>query len=249
MNYHLGLIAQDARAGLELKKILSVHLVFRSDQESSAVLFAELGLLNLAGGISGNFGEDDLAGPLVAGKLAAVIIDLLFCAGKSFLELNDRSSNLAQTLVGQADDSDVIDGLKGVQEVFDLNRVDILTAGDDDILLAVYKVVETVLVLHGHVAGVEPAVIVQNFLGSSGIVVVADHDAGALDSKFADFTLLDGIAVFVHNAALPLVTGDADCTDFVDIFHTEVYAAGSEGLGEAVVGCHTDDAGSNPASA
>ena len=100
------------RVGLELKKILSVHLVFRSDQESGAVLFAELGLLNLAGGISGNFGEDDLAGPLVAGKLSAVVVDFLLRAGEALLELDDRGRDLAQALVGKADDGDIVDGRK-----------------------------------------------------------------------------------------------------------------------------------------
>ena len=212
------------------------HFVLRSDKESGAVLFTELGLFDLAGRISGNLGEDDLAGPLVAGKLAAVVVDLLFCAGEAFLELNDRCGNLAETLIGQADDCDVIDRLKGVQEVFDLYGINILTAGDNDVLLAVDEVVETVLILHGHVAGVEPAVIVQDLFGGRGIIVVADHDAGTLDGELADFALFDRIAVFIHNAALPLVAGNTDRAHLVGILDAQMYTAGSEGLGEAVVG-------------
>ena len=229
---HLPLLIAEAAISV----FFGLHLVLCSDQESCAVLFAEFGLLNLAGGISRYLGEDDLAGPLVAGKLAAVVVDLLFCAGEAFLELDDRGRDLTQTLVGQADDSDVIDGLKGVQEVFDLDGIDILTAGDNDVLLAVYEVVETVFVLHGHVAGIEPAVVVQDFLGSRGVIVVTDHDAGALDSKLADFSLLDRIAVFIHNAALPLVAGNTDRAHLVGILDAQMYTAGSEGLGETVVG-------------
>ena len=123
-----------------------------------------------------------------------------------------------------------------MQEVLDLDGIDIFTAGDDDVFFAVDEVVETVLVLHSHVAGVEPAVVIEHFFGGFRVVVVADHDARAFDCEFADLTLFDGIAVFVDYAALPFVAGDSDRADLVDILDTEVDAAGSKRLGQAVVG-------------
>ena len=211
------------------------HFVLRSDKESGAVLFTELRLFNLAGRISGNLGEDDLAGSLVAGKLAAVVVDLFFCAGKAFLDLHDRRRNLAETLIGQADDSDVLDRLECVQEVLDLNRIEILAAGDNDVFLAVDEVVESVLVLYGHIAGVEPAVIVQDLFVGTGILVVLDHDAGTLDGQLSDLAELNVPAVFIDNAAFPSVSRDADGPNLIDIFNAQMDTAGSEGFGQAVV--------------
>ena len=81
------------------------------------------------------------------------------------LELNDGSRDLAQTLVGQSDDSHVVDGVVGAQEVLDLNGIKVLAAGNDDVLLTVYKEDEAVLVLHGHVSGIEPAALVLGLCG------------------------------------------------------------------------------------
>ena len=97
------------------------HFILCSDQEGSAVLFAEFGLFNLSGRISGNICKDDLTRSLVAGKLTAVIVYLFFCAGKAFLGLDDRSSDLTKTLVRKSDNGNVIDRLKGMQEVFNLS--------------------------------------------------------------------------------------------------------------------------------
>ena len=140
-----------------------MHLVFRCDQEGGAVFFTELRFFNLAGGVPGNFRKDDFAGAFVAGKLSAIAVDLLFRAGKAFFDLDDGCGDLAQALVGQADDCDVVDGLEGMEEVFNLDGVDVFTACDDDVLFAVYEILETILVLHSHVAGVEPALVVQDF--------------------------------------------------------------------------------------
>ena len=74
------------------------------DQEGGAVLFAETGLLNLAGRISGNVGEDDLDGPLVARELLAEVADIFFSAGIALFDLDDRGGYLAQALVREADE-------------------------------------------------------------------------------------------------------------------------------------------------
>ena len=67
-------------------------------------------------------------------------------------------------------------------------------------------------------------------------MIVADHDAGAFDSQFAGLALLDRIAFFIDDLGFPAITGFADGTDFVNVFNAQMYAAGSDGLGKAVVG-------------
>ena len=67
--------------------------------------------------------------------------------------LNDSAGDLAQTLVGKADDRDVFYLGILLEEVLDLNGVDVLSAGNDEILLTVNEEVETIFVLTSHVAG------------------------------------------------------------------------------------------------
>ena len=123
-----------------------------------------------------------------------------------------------------------------MQEIFDLYRVQVLTAGDDDIFLAVYQEVEAVFILDRHITGVKPSLVIQDLFGSFRIVVVADHDAGTLDSEFSDFAAPDFLPVLIDDLALPLVSGFADGADFVNVLDTEMDAAGSERFGQAVVG-------------
>ena len=123
-----------------------------------------------------------------------------------------------------------------MKEIFDLDGIDVLAAGDDDVLLAVYQEVEAVLVLHRHIAGIQPSVLIQDFSCRFRIVVVADHDAGALHCQLSDFTLLNFLTVLIDDLALPLVSGDTDRADLVHVLNAEVHAAGSERLGQAVVG-------------
>ena len=122
-----------------------------------------------------------------------------------------------------------------MKEVLDLHGVEVLTAGDDDVFLAVYQENEAVFILDRHIACVEPSVVVQDLFGSFRVVVVADHDAGALDSEFSDIAGCHVFSVLVDDPALPHVSGLADGTDFVDVLNAQMDAAGTEGFGQAVV--------------
>ena len=205
-------------------------------QAACGVAFAELGLFNLACGVTRDVGEDELAGALITGEGEAELVDLLLGAGHAVLDLDDGGGDLTQTVVGEADNGYVADLLVGAEEVLDLDGVEVFTAGDDDVLLTVYQVDEAVLVLAGHIARQEPAVVGENLGGGGGVLVVALHDAVTLDSQLAHLALWDGGAVFVQNAGLPSVACDTDGADLVDILHAQVDATGADGLGEAVVG-------------
>ena len=137
--------------------------------------------------------------------------------------------------MGQADDGNVLDLVIGAQEVFDLDGVDVFTAGDDHVLLAVDQIDEAFLVLTGHIAGEEP-VVLQDLVGGIGILIVAGHDTVALDNQLANVAGVHIYTVFVHDAGLPAVAGLADGTDLVYIFNTQMDTAGTDGLGQAVVG-------------
>ncbi len=86
-----------------------------------------------------------------------------------------------------------------------------------------------------HVAGVEPALVVENLVGGLSVLVVALHNAGTFYSELA-YAVGDLFAVLVDDLYLPAVAGNADSADLVNVFHAEVNAAGAYALAEAVVG-------------
>ena len=76
---------------------------------------------------------------------------------------------------------------EGVDEGFDVVRVDVLAVGeDDDVLLQTAFYIEiAVLVQMTFVAGMEPAVGVNLTGGSFGVFVIAEHDVLAFDQDLA----------------------------------------------------------------
>ncbi len=80
------------------------------DEVLHAVFLAQLGLFDFSRRVARDLGKDDLARALVAWQRKAELVDLVFgqlCVG---LHLDDGSGNLAQALVGEPDDGDVLDG-------------------------------------------------------------------------------------------------------------------------------------------
>jgi len=201
----------------------------------AAVFLPELGLFDLAGGISGNNIEDDLSGALVSGKIHAELSDLFLGAGHAFLDLDNGSGDLAKACVGTTDNGNILDLIICAQEVFDLNRIDIFAAGNDNVLCAVNEPDETVFVDPCHIAGQEP-IAAHNIGGSFFILIVAGHNAGAFDRKFAYVAVWYFIESAVNDLGLPAVAGNTDSADLVDVFHTQMHAAGADGFGKAVVG-------------
>ena len=98
-------------------------------QTHAAVLLPQLGLLDFSGGVPGDGGEDDPAGPLVPGQIGAELVDLALGAGHALLHLDDGGGDLPQPRVGQADDGHIVDLGVGGEEVLDLDGVQVLAAG------------------------------------------------------------------------------------------------------------------------
>ena len=84
--------------------------------------------------------------------------DILFAAGCSRLTFDDCRRYFAQAAVRETDDSYIFNGIKAVQEIFDLYRINIFSSGNDDIFFTVDKVDEVFFVFHGHVSGKQPSV-------------------------------------------------------------------------------------------
>ena len=88
--------------------VLSV-LYLLCNEAFTAVDLTKLRLLDLTCGISRNVRKNKLMRSLVSWKLLAEVIDVLFCAGHTFLYGNYSSSDLAEALIGKTDNSNVLD--------------------------------------------------------------------------------------------------------------------------------------------
>ena len=149
--------------------------------------------------------------------------------------MDDGGGDFTQALVRQADDGHVGDFFVAAQEVFDLYRIQVFTAGDNNILFPVHQIVEAVLVLAGHVAGPQPAV-VEDFRRGLGVFIVADHDAVAAEGQLAYLAVGHVVALLVYDAGFPAETGFADGAHLVDVLHAQMDRAGADGFRKAVVG-------------
>ena len=120
--------------------------------------------------------------------LAAVGDEVLLRGGVDVrVEHDERRDELAPLLVGDADHRDLAHRVVRHQGVLDLDRGDVLAAGDDDVLLAVGD--RDVAVLErAAVAGVEPVAPLR-LLGGLGVLPVRgevvvrlrEHLAGVVD--------------------------------------------------------------------
>ena len=194
-----------------------------------------MGLFDLAGSVARNVREDNTPRSLVAGKFHAELINGFL--GKAFelgLELNNGGANFAQTCIRQADNGNVLDGGVAVQEVLDLHGVNVLAAGNDDVLLAVNQPNEAVFVHARHIARKQPAVF-EHFGGGFGVVVIAGHNAGALHPQLADSAVFHIVAVFAHNARLPTIARNANGAHMVHVANAQMHATRAGGFGQAVV--------------
>ena len=117
-----------------------------------------------------------------------------------------------------------------MEEILNLNRIDILAAGDDDILLAIHQIVKSVFILLGHVSGIQPAVLRQNLRCCFGIFVIFDHDRRPANCKLTHLTLLLFLPALIDDLCLPAESRNADSTHLVDILHAEVHTARSQRL-------------------
>ena len=120
------------------------------------------------------------------------------------------------------------------QEILDLYRIQVLTAGNNNIFLTVDKENKSVLILHGHIAGVQPAIL-DCFSSSFGVMIVAAHHARAFYAQLAYLSMLNGFILLSHDLALPSIAGNADSANLVHIFHPQMHAAGTGRFRQAIV--------------
>src|SRR3546814_239168 len=177
--------------------------------------------------------EFHVARLLVAGEvLARVRLDLLGRQRRILLD-DDQLDRLAGLLVRYADGSHLEHAGHHRDDVLDLVGVHVESRYQDHVLLAVDDVEEAFLVHLRHVAGVQPAVGVDDLCGVLGAVPVALHHLRALDAQFAHFAHREHRAVFVLDAGIGGRHWQADRAVVFGQVH-RVDAGRGRGFGQAV---------------
>ena len=97
-----------------------------------------------------------------------------------------------------------------VEDLFDLARIHVVAAADDQLLLAIDDEEVAVLVDSRHVAGVEPAVGVDRLRGRVGPVPVALHHVVAADRDLTDLVRAESRAVVADELHLDAFDRRAD---------------------------------------
>ena len=110
------------------------------------------------------------------------------------------ADDLAEFLVGQAEDLDLGDAGMGEEKLLDLARIDVLAAAQDHVLDAPGDAREALGVDHGQIARVHPAVD-QDGVGPFAVVPVALHHRIAAGQQFALLSHGQDPAVPIHHLA------------------------------------------------
>ena len=138
---------------------------------------------------------------------------------------DEGTYGLAVTLRRDAGYLYVLDALHLVEELLDFAWVDVLTPTDNHILDAARDAIVAVFVLHAEVARMEESVLVDDFGGGFGVLVVTLHRIVATVAHFALHTHGTFFARFgvddTHFGKL-IVTAYGGATHFERVVHTGV---------------------------
>src|SRR5690606_32902097 len=128
--------------------------------------------------------KDDAFGHLIARQSALQVGEQRLRRALR-LEDNTGHAHLAPARIGHADDGAHMDGRVLVKRLLDLRRVAVFAAGDEHVLFAIDDREIPILVVPGQVAGMEPALFVDDLGRGLRVAVVAGAEAGPFKHQLA----------------------------------------------------------------
>ena len=148
--------------------------------------FAQHELLDLAGRVLRNWAEHYELWHLVAGHLlAAELADLSLGCRCIWPQFDEGARHLAPFRVRLGHHRRRVHRRMAVQNVFDLDRGDVLAPGNDHVLRAILDAHVPIRLDHGEIPGVEPAAGESLFRGR-GVLQIAVHRDVAAEHDLAD---------------------------------------------------------------
>src|SRR6516164_1855057 len=139
--------------------------------------FPHFEFLDLAGdGHWKRIHESDIAGYFeVRDPAPTEVLDILLREFCSLLQLHPGHHCFAILVVRDADYLHIADTRAGIEKLFDLARIDILSAADNHVFNATGDPAVAVLVHDSEVSAVQPAIQVEDAAGGVRVLVVALH--------------------------------------------------------------------------
>lgn len=98
-------------------------------------MLAQLRFFNFTGWVSWYFPEEYFPRPLVFWQRRTEFYNFILCKARARFRFNNNGDNFTETFVGKTDDGHVPDFRVGMEEIFNLDRKDILSSRDDDVLI------------------------------------------------------------------------------------------------------------------
>ncbi len=147
---------------------------------------AEVAFEDFSAGILGQrVGDDDVFGALVGRQVCLAVREDGVFADLSARAGHDRGDDgFDPSGVGDAEDGDLGDGIKLVDDLFDFATGDVFSPGFDYVFFAVYDAEIAILGEHTEVAGVKPATAER----SRGLRLVVPVAEGGLWAAVDDLT-------------------------------------------------------------
>src|SRR5690606_38113897 len=136
---------------------------------------------------------------------------------------DDRAHRFAPFVIRHTDHRAFGDIGVGQYRLLDFARINVFTAGNDHVFLAVDQVQEVLIVEAAHVAGVAPAVAEGRQRGRV-VVPVAAHDGGRLDDDFAGLAARQLAAIVIDDLDQRVRKSLAGRTQALDIERRTVRA-------------------------
>src|SRR5690606_41246191 len=126
---------------------------------------------------------------------------------------HEGDHGLAEVGMGDTDDGAFADPRDFVDKALNLFWVDVIAAGDDEVLGAADDAVIAILIAAGHIAGDKKAIGAEFFRRFLRHPPVALEDVGPPDPKYADFAVRHHAACVIDDARL-VIEGKADRAGF-----------------------------------
>src|SRR5262245_55048379 len=134
--------------------------------------------------------------------------DVLLSYRVPITERDDRLDGFTPQLIGHADNGDLLDRRMPLDGFFDLARIDVGSAADDHVLLAVEDEHVAAAVHVADVTRVEPSV-PADVRGRLRLAPVAAHAGAATNHDLAHLTARDLAVLRIDDPDLDAGTGDA----------------------------------------
>src|SRR5262249_41143111 len=137
--------------------------------------------------------------------------------------------------IGHAENLHVLNFWMAIEEFLDLARIQVLAAADHHVLDAADDVAIALVIDGGEVAGVHPAIGVENIGGLFLLLPITEHDAVAAGAELAAFAALDDLAVEIDDLDLDMRMDASNCGDApLERIVDGALEADGAGLGHAV---------------